>query len=338
MNRPDWTRRFTAVSVVSVVAMALLVALIVILVTSWNWVSGSESGSTTIRNVGLVAGGVLALWLAFWPSKIADRQADTAQQGLLNERYQKGAEMLGSGVLSVRLGGIYALQRLAEEHPAQYHVQIMRLLCEFVRNPTKEDDDETRLDGEEQSNRTTSSPRVREDVQAVMTAIGTRGEAGLALEKKLDFALDLHGAALAGVFLPIGANLSGALLFNADLSSRLDADTPSRTTLAEVNLSNAKLMRAKLMGAGLFGAKLIEADLSGAKLTGATLTLADFSRAVLFEANLSGALLFDAENVTQEQLDRACADPDNPPRLVESIADAETGEPLVWSGKSCRDT
>ena len=52
--------------------------------------------------------------------------------------------MLGSEVLSVRLGGIYALQRLAEEEPKQYHVQIMRLFCAFVRNPTKDEDAGTR--------------------------------------------------------------------------------------------------------------------------------------------------------------------------------------------------
>ena len=51
--------------------------------------------------------------LAVWRSIVAERQADTAQQSLLNERYQKGAEMLGNEVLSVRMGGIYALGRLA---------------------------------------------------------------------------------------------------------------------------------------------------------------------------------------------------------------------------------
>ena len=44
--------------------------------------------------------------------------------------------MLGNDVLSVRLMGgirIIALQRLAEEHPEQYHVQIMRLFCALAR-------------------------------------------------------------------------------------------------------------------------------------------------------------------------------------------------------------
>ena len=52
---------------------------------------------------------------------------------MLNERYQQGAEMLGSDVLAVRLGGIYALQRLAGEHPQQSHIQIMQAFCAFIR-------------------------------------------------------------------------------------------------------------------------------------------------------------------------------------------------------------
>ena len=96
-----------------------------------------DSASTTIRNFGLLIGGVIAVILAVWRSMVAERQADTAQQSLLNERYQKGAEMLGSQVLEVRLGGIYALQSLAAGHPKEYHIRIMRLLSTFVRNPNR---------------------------------------------------------------------------------------------------------------------------------------------------------------------------------------------------------
>ena len=51
--------------------------------------------------------------------------------------------MLGNDVLSVRLGGIYALEHLAREHPDQYHLQIVKLLCAFVRNPPREGGIET---------------------------------------------------------------------------------------------------------------------------------------------------------------------------------------------------
>ena len=80
----------------------------------WKWFSEGESNSGTIRNIGLVLAGLVALPLALWRSfvaqnqaRAAQRQAFTAQEGLANDRYQKGAEMLGSDVLSVRIGGIY---------------------------------------------------------------------------------------------------------------------------------------------------------------------------------------------------------------------------------------
>ena len=97
-----------------------------------------ETNSTTLRNIGFVIAGMIALsaWRS-WVGHSGERSAaqataltETAQQGLLNDRYQQGAEMLGNDVLSVRLGGIYALQRLAEEHPEQYsRANHATLLC-----------------------------------------------------------------------------------------------------------------------------------------------------------------------------------------------------------------
>ena len=104
-----------------------------------------ESRSTTARNVGILFFGLIAIGVAIWRSIVADRQAKAAlyqveisRRSLLNERYQRGAEMLGSKVLSVRLGGIYALQRLAQEDPEQYRDQIVGLLDIFVKDPVFE--------------------------------------------------------------------------------------------------------------------------------------------------------------------------------------------------------
>jgi len=41
-----------------------------------------------------------------------------------------------------------------------------------------------------------------------------------------------------------------------------------------------------------------------------------------------------ANCLTHAQLDEACVDPDNPPKL-DGVFDADTGEQLVWSGKPC---
>ena len=141
----DWLRNLPNSTAFWLVLVAVvLVCSILLPAAGWDWLrsvesgGGGESNSTTIRNVGFLIAGVLALVFAVWRGVLLQRQAETSkrqsetsEQGLLNERYQKGAEMLGSEVLAVRLGGIYALQRLAEEHPEQYHIQVLRLLCAF---------------------------------------------------------------------------------------------------------------------------------------------------------------------------------------------------------------
>ena len=144
----------------TVLATLIVAAGLALTLCFWDWLhSGTPvdvSNSTTLRNVGLLLGGVLALVFAVWRSLVAERQsltaqrqADIAQQSLLNERYERGAEMLGSNVLAVRMGGIYALTRLAEDYPEQYSVQIMELFCAFARNPTESPENRNRRDTEE---------------------------------------------------------------------------------------------------------------------------------------------------------------------------------------------
>ncbi len=340
----------------------------------WDWLrsggSGTESNGTTVRNAGLIVGGVLAFIFTLWRSWLteqqkvtAQRQADIAEQSLLNERYERGAEMLGSEVLSVRLGGVYALRRLAEEHPEQYHIQIMELFCAFVRHPTG--------NGERRHwpypVNLNLSYSIQEDVQAVLTAIARRSEAGLKCEKTAGYRLDLRDADLEGAFLQ-GANLAGAVLRMSNLShaNLLDADL-SGTNLLAANLHRAYLVRANLHDAGLHAANLsyaichgivlsnvnLDADLSYADLasadfSGAFVGVSDLTGAILRNANLSGAdfgvearstpsTTLPFENtytrLTQKQLDEARAKPDSPPSIAEGAADIETGEPLVWRGK-----
>lgn len=158
--------------------------------------------------------------------------------------------MLGSEVLSVRLGGIYALQRLAQEHSEQYHIQIMRLFCAFVRNPIKGSEEKT--EKVEQSD-SEEIPTLYADIQAAMEAIGYRSEERIVLEKKDSFRLDLGCANLSGLWLiNVKSDLSGAILWKANLSNaRFLAANLSNAILWKANLSNTILLAANLSGANL---------------------------------------------------------------------------------------
>ena len=90
------------------VSAAGVVAGIVVTAVDPGWVSGGESGSTTIRNLSIVLAGLVALPLAVWRGVVANRQAraargqaeaaqrqaDTAQQDLRNKRYQETVGLL----------------------------------------------------------------------------------------------------------------------------------------------------------------------------------------------------------------------------------------------------
>ena len=305
--------------------------------------------------------GLIAIPLTLWRVVVAERQADVAQQGLLQDRYQKGAEMLGNTVLSVRLGGIYALVSLARQHPDLYRSQVMCLLCAFVRHPAT---DENAQDAATPGRR---YPRLREDVQAAVTAVTVRGDNGLRRESSSD-RIDLRGAYLQGAGLD-SANLSGAELENADMTGA----SCSAANLHDARVTSARLHRAHILGADLTGACFLGsdlsyvvaqrasfsgADLSGANLSHAQLQRADLSRANISIADLTAASLRDANlsgasfgkgtrvaasdppvsetvitRVTQAQFDEARAEPDNPPKVDPAVVDAETGAPLVWRGK-----
>ena len=305
-----------------------------LLITYWQWdwlrSSGSEaaSNSDTLRNAGLILGGILALVFALWRGWVAEQQSATAQhqaniaqQSLMNEQYERGAEMLGNAVLSVRLGGVYALKRLAEEHPEQYHIQIMELLCAFVRYPTRDSGVVRPPDLHYESD--SYMRTLRPDVQEAMQAIGSRSSLGLSLERSREFKPYMRDAHL--VYLQLrGANLSRAWLTNANLSSAVLPDVDlSCARLRDATLSGAHLRRANLSNA-----KLWSADLRGAILENANLSGTDFCGIDANSQEFGGP----AHGLTQAQLDVARADPGHPPKL-DGIRDAETGEPLVWRGR-----
>ena len=242
--------------------LTLMVLAAVLVLSIWFWDSWSgkeESVGMALRNLVLVKAAIAALPLAIWRSKVA-------QLGLMNDRYQKGAEMLGNNVLAVRPGGIYALARLAREHPGEYHTQIMGLFCAFVRNPLV-------VEKKQDANKS------REDVQAVMTAIGKRDEAQIEIEEREGYRMNLNEADLWK------ANLRG-------------------TELHEVNLE---------------GANLHAAELFATKLTGGCLIGAELHEAFLATTNLSNADMRDCIGLTQEQIDQAIAQKDHPPKLTGAV-------------------
>ena len=286
------------------------------------WLSGGESASATLRNLGLILAAAIGLPLAIWRSIVAERQADaayrqsdTAIQMLLNDRFQKGAEMLGNAdVGSVRIGGVHALARLASEYPDSFHIPVMQLFSAFVVDQTRgeaakrvgpAEDFET--PGEEEPREPGASDAVeeeeatdRDEVQGFDSARAEFLDHFFAEKRKVG---PVHELAqdVKEVMGRIAQRSEGQIALESAKAFRInlaEARLPG-LIFRDANFSNidftmADLRRALLWGACFTNANLPGADLSAAKIIGADFRGADMRRVNLTAASLPGADLRDA--------------------------------------------
>jgi uncharacterized protein YjbI with pentapeptide repeats len=210
------------------------------------------------------------------------RQLHTAREGQVTERFTRAIDHLGSDQLDVRLGGIYALERIARDSEADRST-IAEVLTAYVRThspwpPTKPGQYKEGWPLEQHPDLRTRAP----DIQAALTVLArvrfTQFASGAIARLDLQ-ATDLRKADLHHAHLE-WANLRGAHLEEANL--------------ARAHLERADLVGAHLQRAFLHDAQLKEADLRGAHLEEANLARAHLERADLRDAYMVGAHLEEA--------------------------------------------
>ena len=229
--------------------------------TVQNQVSVRESGSTTLRNVGLLVAGAVAIGLATWRSVAADRQSkatmrqsDTASGDLWNARFQKGVEMIASEHEAVRLGGVYALWHLFADSSKPNRIQLIETLCAFARQPPGESN---------------PSYGLREDVQAVLDVFKLESSADEPSPKELSEKL--------AYLVQHGIGQEDQLFAAIDPPFKAESQVEYPRNLRSCNLDGGRLFQTNLAystlrDASLKGVTVWAADLSGAILRGADLS------------------------------------------------------------------
>jgi uncharacterized protein YjbI with pentapeptide repeats len=260
-----------------------------------------ENDARTIL-VQTLGGAVLLIGLYFTLKNLQlteDRQ--------ITERYTRAVEQLGSDKLEVRLGAIYALERIARDSERD-HWPIMEILTAYVREHAP-------LPGHERRSREQNHQPVAKrtaDIQAVLTVLGRRTRTyGNGEAQRLNLrATNLSSMNLQGVHLE-GADFTEANLARADFSkAHLEGACFRSAFLQGAHLRQARLEKANLMRAYLEEAEFSESHLERAQLRSADLTRAYLEgayieRAILSRANLRDATLSKARQLTVEQL--SCA-------------------------------
>lgn len=254
-----------------------------------------------------------------------------AEQGQITTRFNAAVAHLGSQSLDLRLGGIYALERIMQDSPRD-QPRVVTVLSAYVRTHTP-----VPAGGPPAMDSAEIPPPPDADVAAATDVLAERplgkdgrarvswqeadlrnmrlqsrnakNRADLPAHVSLSFAdlrladlrrsvfegVDLHGATCSGANMAFvyfsDVNLEDAMMASVDLTG---------ASLKDVNLRGAYLARATLSDAELTrthlsNANLSNADLSNADLSNANLSGADLSNADLKGANLTGADLHLAD-------------------------------------------
>ncbi len=188
-----------------------------------------------------------------------------AQEGQITDRFNKAIDHLGAEVLAVRLGGVYALARIAADSPRDAPT-IVEIFASFLREAARDSATRTPTDGKAILNLLGTAAWARDRVTDLT---GCRFN-GLMMEK-----LDMRHALLEdAVFhdcrLP-GTRFDGASLLGADFSDCYLRGCSFKGCDAQVAIfENTSLRDATFAGAKIFGARFGSASLLGANFDEAT--------------------------------------------------------------------
>ena len=227
----------------------------------------------------------------------ANRDAhEREREAQVTDRYTKAIGQLGDAQLAIRLGGIYALERIAVDSPRD-HRTVVEVLSAYVRDATQQVRDATEQ----------AKPKLPSDRPVAQEGPGKLVDVSVgAVRPPPQAATDIAVAVTVQGRLPnrkgvLRADLTNAFLPGLEL---VGADL-TRAQLAQANLSSAKLIDVGLSGAWLMNATLSGARLDSVDLSHATLYRADLSlarldsgtlrNATLREANLSHITIFDTD-------------------------------------------
>lgn len=243
------------------------------------------------------------------------KQLQIGRDGQITDRFTAAVGQLGESSDDVRVGGIFALERIARDSRADRGA-IHDVLCAYVRHHALLADPDPWPDGEAAQDMEPAAKRelarvadqlpplrVRAlDVQAAVTVLGRRlpsHGAPLDLDRVDLRRCDLYHADLSGADLHYAdlsaCNMTLAVLEEADMTrTRLAAAVLSSANLRGADLRDVALWHARLDGTDLRATDLSGADFTGARLEGAALAQADLRGADLSSVDLGGATLTDA--------------------------------------------
>lgn len=268
---------------VALLSLAVTAA-VVVLLPRWLVPVGLSSGEVDRRKLQLdvVRGCAEVLGGAFFLVTIllGWQQVRLSQQSQITDRYTQAIEQLGSSEVTVRTGGIYALESISQDSPDKQKV-VMEVLASFLRENSPATGTPAERDWMASRSRKPAS-----DIVAAAVVIGRRNrDAGPESERPCN--------RLGGENFPCALDLE-------------------RVDLSSINLTNLNFDQMNLRGAVLNNtnaafASFRNADMSGSDLRIANFRLANFTGTRINFSFLTHTNLHLTVGLTCDQLNSAQA-------------------------------
>ena len=305
----------------------------------WNW----RFTLAQLAALTTVLGAVIALPVTINRLILSRRQTKTAEEGLITDRINKAVEMLGAEKtvkrdgkeftqpnLEVRIGAIYALERIAQDSDRD-HVQIMEILCAYIRQnapaesavewPTLEmhdGEEDGPLAGDwrerlktfrEKQEALKKTLTCRTDIQTALSVIGRRTAHQRALEAEAghgkkgdvfvfdtpcptaDLPDDEYDPRLLDAFREKLTKWKNELYSYRGYQLDLRHCNLQGADLSRLNLNGAIFDGARMQGVNLECAHTVSARFVGVQLQGANLKQSLMLRANIENAEIQGANL-----------------------------------------------
>jgi hypothetical protein len=201
-------KQYPLISLFFIIAVFLLIAIPHWQVSGINNATEKDTHENQARaTLAQIFGGAaigIGLYYTWWRITIAEedlkatqKNLEIAQEGQITERFTRAVEQLGNPAMEIRLGGIYALERIANESDRDYW-PIMEILTAYVREKSPEETIERIkitysplkfLVNDNEKNEKLEVTKMPLDIQAILTVIGRRKYSSNSSETK---SLDLR--------------------------------------------------------------------------------------------------------------------------------------------------
>lgn len=228
----------------------------------------SQAGITLIQTVATIIGGIAI----FWNIVLSRRQLAASKEQNITERFSVAVEQLGHEQTAVRIGGIYSLERIAQDSPRDYWT-VMEILAAFIRDRRNwiawEDLPE--------------EPKIEKDITPAIIVLGRCDRSRQPPNSPIYLqSCDFRRCAF------INDNFPNTLFH--------------KSHFGQANLSGSNFQGSSFRRSNLTNANLKNANFSDTNLTKAKLTEADVSHCNFQNADLSEADLRHAKGLTVEQI------------------------------------